>query len=100
MKMKTEDFFTDLWATDKTGQRVYPYKGLKGYKKGLFSVNFTNDTKKFEGFTQEQLVAAVTSGKFKERGTIRMLPLNVKPGAERNAFAPQYYKNIRVKDFS
>ena len=99
MSMKEGDFLTDIWAKDKSGQRVYPYKGLRGPKKGLFSVNFTSDTKKFEGFTEQQLVDAITGGKFKERGTIRMLPLKVKPGAERNAFAPQFYKGTRVKDF-
>lgn len=99
MKRETIDYCTEIWAMDKNGQRVYPYKGLRGAKAGLFSVNFTNDTSKFEGYTEEQLIGAITGGKFKRRGTIRMLPLNVKPGAERNAFAPKVFNGTPIEQF-
>lgn len=99
MPLKEDDFFTDVWAIDDEGKKVYPYKGERGDKKGLYSVNFTNDTNNFEGFTEDQLIEAIVSGKFKQRGTVRMLPIDYKPGAERNAFAPQFYKGKRVKDF-
>lgn len=96
----TEDYFLlDVWAFDAKGNRIHPYKGERGAKKGLFSANFTNDTNNFEGMTEEQLIAAITSGKFRERGTIRMLPVNFNPGAERNAFVPVFFRGKHVKDY-
>ena len=68
-------------------------------KKGLYSVNFTNDTNNFIGMTEKQLVDAILTGKFRDRGTIRMLPLTVKANAQRNAFSPQFYKKSPVKGF-
>ena len=99
MPLKEDDFFTDVWAFDNEGKKVYPYKGERGEKKDLYSVNFTNDTNNFQGFTEDQLIKAIVSGKFKQRGTVRMLPIDYKPGAERNAFGPEFYKGKRVKDF-
>lgn len=99
MILKETEFFMDTWATDENGDKVYPYKGERGDKKGLFSVNFTNDTKKFQGMSEAELVNAITSGRFKDRGTIRMLPLSKAPNADRNAFAPLLYKGKPVKDF-
>jgi hypothetical protein len=89
--LKETDFLTDVWSFDPTGKKVHPYKGERGEKEGLFSVNFTNDTNNYQGMTEMQLIKAITSGKFKDRGTIRMLPATVKPGTERNAFAPLFY---------
>lgn len=99
MPLRATDFLMDVWAIDATGTKVYPYKGERGDKKGLFSVNFTNDTNRFQGLSEDDLVRAITSGKFKNRGTIRMLPLVTHPGADRNAFAPLFYKGKSVKDF-
>ena len=96
MPLKDEDFLLDVWSFNKDGNRVYPYKGERGGKKGLFSVNFTNDTNNFEGYSAERLNKTITNGKFKDKGTIRMLPLNYKPGAERNAFKPKFYKGTRI----
>lgn len=100
MTLKEEDFFTEVWAFDINGNKLHPYKGERGEKKGLYAVNFTNDTNNFEGYTRDQLIAAIISGKFKDRGTIRMLPIDYKPGAERNAFSPQFYKGKNVKEFN
>lgn len=94
---KSGDYLCDIWALDTEGQKVFPYRGERGRKKGLFSVNFTNDTNKFVGMTEAELRKAITGGKFRERGTIRMLPLNAPPGAERNAFAPVYYQGKPIK---
>ncbi|WP_412851601.1 hypothetical protein [Ectothiorhodospira shaposhnikovii] len=99
MALSEGDFLLDVWAFDAEGKKIHPYKGERGLKKGLFIVNFTNDTNNFEGMTEEQLVAAITSGKFRERGTIRMLPVNFKSGAERNAFAPLFFRGKHVKDY-
>ncbi|MEA9581574.1 hypothetical protein VC218_22610 [Xanthomonas nasturtii] len=99
MPFVEEDFLTDVWAILPDGRRVYPYKGQRGAKKGLFSVNFTNDNKKFQGMTEEQLRHAITSGMFRQRGSIRMLPLDHEVGSERNAFAPNYYRGQHVKEF-
>lgn len=92
------NFLIDVWAFDKTGRKVYPYKGQRGEKKGLFSVNFTNDTNNYEGLTESELIDAIVSGKFKTRGTIRMLAINIKLGEDRNAFAPLYYLGKPIKD--
>lgn len=94
--MNQDQFFLDLWAERENGQRLYPYKGERGDKKGLYSVNFTNDTNNFEGLTEERLIEAILAGRFSDRGTIRMLPLDFKPGAERNAYAPSHYKGRRL----
>lgn len=98
MPLKDADFLIDIWSFDD-GRKVHPYKGERGNKKGLFSVNFTNDTNNFQGMTEDELRKAITSGKFRTRGTIRMLPLDVTPGSERNAFAPRFYKGKPVKEF-
>jgi hypothetical protein len=97
--LKEKDFLTDVWSFNDKGIKLHPYKGERGNKKGLFAVNFTNDTNNFQGYTEVQLVEAIIGGNFKQRGTIRMLPLNYKPGEERNAFGPQFFKGKRVKDF-
>lgn len=99
MALKSSDFLLDVWAFDKEGNKVHPYKGERGSKKGLFSVNFTNDTNNYEGLTEAQLITAITTGKFRDRGTVRMLPINYAANAERNAFGPLYYKGRHVKDF-
>ncbi|MHA6643799.1 hypothetical protein [Mesorhizobium sp. A623] len=96
--MDTNNFLQSVWSI-YNGKRVHPYKGEKGDKKGLFSINFTNDTNKFEGMTEEQLVKAITSGLFRNRGTIRMRALDSQSGSDRNAFAPDFYLGKRVKDF-
>lgn len=99
MALTEGDFLLDVWAFDAKGNKVHPYKGERGDKKGLFSVNFTNDTNNFEGMSKEQLIDAITGGRFRERGTIRMLPVDVKPGAERNAFGPVFFKGKHVKGY-
>jgi hypothetical protein len=38
-----------------------PPPGVGRFEKGLFSVNFTNDTNKFQRMTEEQLITAITS---------------------------------------
>ena len=48
MPLEEADFLVDIWSMDK-GTKVHPYRGERGPKKGLFSVNFTNDTRKFQG---------------------------------------------------
>lgn len=98
MTLKQSDFLLDVWAFHN-GKKLHPYKGERGDKKGLYSVNFTNDMTGFEAMTEGELIAAITSGRFKDRGTIRMLPLDFLPGAERNAFAPEFYNGKRIKDF-
>ena len=98
MALKTSDFLQDVWSFVDDGKtKIHPYKGERGPKKGLFSVNFTNDTNKFQGLTESELIGAITSGRFREGGTIRMLPLNYGPATERNAFAPLYYKGRFIK---
>ena len=97
MPLTDTDYLLDVWSFDANGTKVYPYKGERGKKKGLFSVNFTNDTKKFIGMTESQLIDAIEVGRFNDRGTIRMLPLRAEPGAERNAFAPQCYRGRPIK---
>jgi hypothetical protein len=99
LESKEPDFLLDVWSFDSNGNKLHPYKGKRGEKKGLYSVNLTNDTNNFVGYTEDQLVDAIVNGKFKQRGTIRMLPLDYKPSAERNAFCPQFYKGKHVKDF-
>ena len=99
MALKQSDFLLSVWAFDAEGRKLHPYKGERGDKKGLFSVNFTNDTNKFQGLTEGELISAITGGKFRDRGTVRMLPLTYGPNAERNAFGPLYYNGRHVKDF-
>lgn len=91
------DFLLCVWSFNKNGEKVYPYKGKLGPKKGLYSVNYTNDTKEFIGVTEAQLIKDIKEGKFKDRGTIRMLPLNYGKNTQRNAFRPRYYKEEVIK---
>ncbi len=99
MALLKNDFLLDVWTVDSEGNKLHPYKGEKGLKKGLFSVNFTNDTNKFEGYTEAQLIDAIVKGKFKTKGTIRMLPLNYKAGMDRNAFSPKLYLGKSIKSY-
>jgi 5-methylcytosine-specific restriction endonuclease McrA len=98
--MSRSAYFLALWAELPDGTHVYPYKGVRGDKKDLYSVNFTDDNKKFEGVTEQELVSLVESGRFASRGVIRMLPLNAKPGADRNAFSPTHYSGKRIEKTS
>lgn len=86
-----------VWAIDKNGHKVYPYKGKSGAKKGLYSVNFTNDTKQFLGMTEGQLVDSIRQGKFRDRGTIRMCRLSATSGL--SAFAPVMFDDKCAKDY-
>lgn len=52
MALKQSDFLMDVWAFHNR-KKVHPYKGERGEKKGLHSVNFTNDTNHFEGMSEE-----------------------------------------------
>ena len=61
------DYLLSVWAYDKDGHKVHPYKGKAGAKKGLYSVNFTNDTNKFQGMTAEELILSIKSGRFRDR---------------------------------
>lgn len=97
MALDENDFFMDIYSIRSDGKKVFPYKGERGNKKGLFSVNFTNDTNNFEGFTEEQLIQAIENGKFRGHGTIRMLPLDYNLGEDRSAYSPEYYKSKKVK---
>lgn len=93
----TSSHLLSVWAFDKQGHKVHPYKGKSGAKKGLYSVNFTNDTNKFQGLSEEELIQAIEQGRFRQRGTIRMCRANMSSGS--NAFAPAMYEGKRVKDF-
>lgn len=86
-----------VWGMDKDGHKVHPYKGKSGAKKGLYSVNFTSDTKRFQGMTEDQLKDAIRHGRFRNRGTIRMCRPDAVTGS--NAFAPVMFDGKRVKDY-
>lgn len=93
----TSSHLLSVWAFDKQGRKVHPYKGKSGDKKGLYSVNFTNDTKNFHGLSEEELLKAIKQGRFRERGTIRMCRTSVTSGS--NAFAPVMYEDKPIKAF-
>src|SRR5690606_41262478 len=86
-----------VWAYDKGGERLSPHRGMQGPKKGLSSVTFANDARRFEAMDEEELVAAIRAGRFRERGTIRMCRATASSG--QNAFAPVKFRGQRVKDF-
>ena len=88
--MTTRIYCTRVWALNSDGVEVFPYTGIRGKKTGLFRVNFTSDTNKFEGSSEEQLITAITSGKFRDRGTVRMLPLDSDTSPGNNAFVPRF----------
>ncbi len=73
MKIKPQALLTDqkrgsllkpetlnIWSFDKDGNKVHPYKGEKGNKKGLYCVNSTNNTKKFQGYSELQLIIVMS----------------------------------------
>lgn len=93
----TSSHLLSVWAFDKQGHKVHPYRGKSGAKKGLYSVNFTNDTKKFQGMNEDELLQAIKQGRFRERGTIRMCRASLTSGS--NAFAPAMYEGKQVKGF-
>ena len=98
MTLKRE-FLRDVWAVRADGAKVYPYKGLRGSKKGKFSVNFdSQDNTKFQGLSEEGLVAHIERGSFCQRGTIRMMSPEDGAKAEPNAFAPVYFRGKKIRD--
>lgn len=96
MRSEKNELLLSVSAYDATGRKVHPYQGLRGPKKGLYSVNFTNDTKKFQGMSEAELIQAIETGRFRDRGTIRMRRVD---DTGVNAFAPVAYNNRKVKDF-
>jgi len=92
------EFLKSIWAVRKDGTRVYPYKGLKGEKKGLYSVNLTSDTNHYQGMTEKELVTAVVNGAFCVRGSIRMMAPSDSSGAGSNGFSPVFYDGKRIRD--
>jgi hypothetical protein len=95
--MSNEQYLLSLWAETPSGERLYPYKGVSGPKKGLYSVSYSGKSSEYVGVSEKDLIAAVEAGRFSERGTIRMLPLKTRPGAQRNGFAPTHYKGKPIK---
>jgi hypothetical protein len=89
--MTSPIFFREAWAELDDGSRVYPYAGSRGEKRGLYSVNFTNDNSKFIGVGESELRAMFVEERFRDRGVVRMLSPDAKPGSQRNAFAPTHY---------
>lgn len=100
MQTKHQNLLLDIWSFDKNGAKVFPCKVLHGPNAGLFSVCFTGNLNKYIHVTEEELIKAIKTGKFKNRGCIRMLPLVAKPGAKRNGYAPQFYLGEKVKSFA
>jgi HNH endonuclease len=94
--MSGEKYFRSLWAETDTGEKLYPYTGVKGSKKGLYSVSFSGKSNEYQGISESALVEAVEADRFSERGTIRMLPLSAEPGSHRNGFAPTHYKGAPI----
>ena len=98
MALKEAEFITDIYTFHK-GKKLHPYNGIIGEKKGKFSLNFTSNSRKFQAITENALRRAITSGKFRDRGTIRMLPLDWEADDKGTSFSPQFYKGELVKNF-
>ncbi len=95
--MSNEQYLLSVWAETQSGEKLYPYKGVSGSKKGLYSVSYSGKSSEYIGVSENDLIAAVEAGQFSERGTIRMLPLKTRSGAQRNGFAPTHYKCEPIK---
>jgi|688.fasta_scaffold879985_1 hypothetical protein len=95
--MNNNQFLLILWAETESGERLYPYKGSKGSKKNLYSVSYSGKSNQYIGVSENDLISAVEAGQFSQRGTIRMLPLKTRSGAQRNGFAPTHYKGKPIK---
>ena len=89
-------FLTRVWAFDADGKKVFPYTGIRGANKGLYSVNFTSDTKNYEGMDEAELVGAIENGRFQFRGSIRMLPLGADTSQGNNAFVPRFLDGVPI----
>lgn len=98
--MGGEKFLLSLWAETRTGERFYPYTGVRGHKKGLYSVSFSGKSNDYKGISEAELITAVEAGRFSERGTVRMLPLNSGPSSNRNGFAPTHYRDTPISKIS
>ena len=94
--MAKRNFLTRVWAFDANGEKVFPYTGIRGAKKGLYSVNFTSDTRNYEGLDEAELVSAIESGRFQLRGSIRMLPLGADTSQGNNAFVPRFLNGVPI----
>ena len=100
MQTEHQNLLLDVWAFDKNGVKVFPCKISRGPGAGLFSVSFTGKSDEFVHVNEEQLISAIKTGKFRNRGHIRMLPIITKPGAHRNGYAPLFYLGEKVKSFA
>ncbi|OEF93843.1 HNH endonuclease [Vibrio splendidus] len=99
MAIKRDDFLLSIWALRDDGTKVYPYKGQQGKMRGSFSVSPTGKSTDYDPYTEAELIAAIENGHFKERGTVRMLPLEFSSKDGRNGFSPVFFNGIKVKDF-
>ncbi len=50
--MSGEQFLRSLWAETDTGEKLYPYTGVRGSKKGLYSVSFSGKSDAYEGVSE------------------------------------------------
>ena len=89
----------EVWALRSDGRKVYPYTGIRGPKKGMYSVNFSSrDNTKFQAISERDLIVHIQNGAFCQRGTIRMMSPEDGAQWKPNAFAPVYFCGKKIRD--
>lgn len=54
--MSDERYLLSLYAETTSGERVYPYKGVSGSRKGLYSVSYSGKSNDYVGVCEKDLI--------------------------------------------
>ena len=85
IKITSDGFFTELWAINKQGERVFPHlKGKRDVVDIGLEVTLTGRKEDYHLVDLEQFVSYIANGYFEEIGRVRMKPIC---GGQSNGFA-------------
>jgi hypothetical protein len=90
------ELFEAIVGLNEQGKICHPFKGLKGDKKGLFSITFSADNTTFRGVTEQELRTLVISGAFNDAGRIRMIPKGADSTSGAGALHPVSYQGSKL----
>lgn len=85
IQVNNNGYFSELWAVNKEGERVYPcIQGKRGTAERGFSITLTGDKADYHLVNFERLIQHIADGDFDRVGRVRMKPMS---GGAANGFA-------------
>jgi hypothetical protein len=87
------EMLVDIVGMNREGLICHPYRLTKGDKAGKYSYTLQTDNNlNYIGIDEDGLRGLVEAGAFDEKGRIRMLPANPRPGVSGNALSVVSYR--------